>query len=77
MKEAFDSPLTPTTAQERECDAMAARGEDLRAAVAWRWYQGHGCTLSAVSSVPESALEAFVTTGKISEHHRRLLEAAS
>lgn len=59
---------------EARCDAWAANGEDLRAAVAWRVFQGKAKVFEAVTGIPEARILAFVETGDISDSDRRTLE---
>ena len=63
-------------AEEARCDAWAEAGDELRAAVGWRVFQGKADVMSVVTGVPEDVLKAFVETGEISEAHRRVLEAS-
>jgi hypothetical protein len=63
-------------ADEARCDAWAAAGDELRASVGWRVFQGKAEVMEVVTGVPVSALTAFVETGEISEEHRRILDAA-
>lgn len=64
-------------ADEKRCNKWAAQGQELRAAVAWRFYQGQGDVLSAVSGVPLGAIAQFVKTGKIDDTHKIRLESMS
>jgi hypothetical protein len=64
-------------ADEARCDAWFAAGEELRAAVAWRVFQGKGELLETVTGVPLGAIQTFVETGVISDPHRLVLEASS
>jgi negative regulator of sigma E activity len=61
---------------EARCDAWMAAGEELRAAVAWRVFQGNGDVMEAVTGVPQEALTTFVETGLISAEHRAVLEVS-
>jgi hypothetical protein len=49
----------------------------LRAAVAWRVYEGKGAILSVVTGVPRAALHRFVDTGDIEQHYRSRLDLAA
>ncbi len=69
--------MGPTKQQERECDDMAKRGEHLRAAVAWRVYQGKGEILSAMTGVSVATLRAFVKTGELDATTRSILEMSA
>jgi hypothetical protein len=60
---------------EARCDGWMAEGDELRAAVGWRVFQGKAGVMAAVTGVPEDAIKAFVETGEISDAHRRTLEA--
>ncbi len=61
----------------RKCDAWQKAGETLRAAVAWRLYEGKGDILSAITGVPHAALTNFVETGELDHVHRMILEGAA
>lgn len=63
-------------ADEARCDAWFAAGDELRAAVGWRVFQGKADVMSAVTGISVAVLRAFVETGEISDEHRRILEAA-
>jgi hypothetical protein len=59
---------------EQRCDRWAANGEELRAAVGWRVFQGKAKVFEALTGIPEARILAFVEAGTISEHDRRVLE---
>lgn len=63
-----------TKAQIRQCEEMNRRGETLRAAVAWRWFQDKGGILTLVTGIPESVLKRFIDTGEIDEVSKSILE---
>jgi hypothetical protein len=65
-----------SAADEARCDAWMAEGNELRAAVGWRVFQGKADVMAMVTGVPEAAIKAFVETGEISEAHRRVLDAS-
>ena len=65
-----------SAADEARCDGWMAEGDELRAAVGWRVFQGKADVMAVVTGVPEDAIKAFVETGEISEAHRRILEVA-
>ncbi len=62
---------------ERRCREWEQHGERLRAAVAWRVFQGKADVLSAVTGVPMDALKAFVNTGELAQPYRMMLEVMS
>jgi hypothetical protein len=64
-----------SAADEARCDAWMAEGNELRAAVGWRVFQGKAVVIAAVTGVPEDIIKAFVETGEISDEYRRVLEA--
>lgn len=64
-----------SAADEARCDGWMAEGNELRAAVGWRVFQGKASVMAAVTGVPEEAIKSFVETGEISDLHRRTLEA--
>ena len=59
-----------------QCDAWAAAGEELRAAVAWRVFQGKASIFQVVLGVPELVVRHFVDTGEIEDRYRLILEAS-
>lgn len=59
---------------EARCDAWAENGEELRAAVAWRVFQGKAKVFEAVTGIPEARIRAFVETGELSDQDRKTLE---
>lgn len=59
---------------EARCDAWAAAGDELRAAVGWRVFQGKADVMETVTGVPVDALKTFVETGVISAEHRSILD---
>jgi hypothetical protein len=59
---------------EARCDAWAAAGDELRAAVGWRVFQGKASVFEAMGGIPQERIVAFVETGEISEQDRRVLE---
>lgn len=62
-------------ADEARCDAWAEAGDELRAAVGWRVFQGKAEVMSAVTGISVAVLKAFVETGEIRDEYRRILEA--
>jgi hypothetical protein len=64
-----------SAADEARCDAWFAAGDELRAAVGWRVFQGKASVFEAMSGIPQERIVAFVETGEISEQDRRVLEA--
>lgn len=62
---------------EARCDQWNASGQKLRAAVAWRIYQGKGQILAGMTGVSLDMLQRFIDTGEIDETHRRMLEVMS
>lgn len=64
-----------SAADEARCDGWMAEGDELRAAVGWRVFQGKAGVMAAVTGVPEEAIKAFVETGIISAKYRVILEA--
>jgi len=65
-----------TDEQERLCDEMAETDE-LRAAVAWRFFQGKGQIFTELTGIPLNIIEKFVKDGELSNQHRAILEAMS
>jgi hypothetical protein len=61
--------------EEARCDAWMAAGDELRAAVGWRVFQGKATVFEAVTGIPETRIRHFVETGEISEADRRILES--
>ena len=59
---------------ERRCDAMAAAGDELRAAVAWRVCQGKAAVFTALTGIPEDRIIRYADTGEISDDDKRVLE---
>jgi hypothetical protein len=64
-----------SAADEARCDGWMAEGNELRAAVGWRFFQGKAGVMAAVTGVPEEAIKTFVETGEIIDAHRLTLEA--
>jgi hypothetical protein len=63
-----------SAADEARCDGWMAEGNELRAAVGWRVFQGKAGVMAAVTGIPEEAIKAFVETGIISAEHRSILD---